>query len=121
MRKPVKRLILNALGFSIILLTSACGEKPIQEPIPVEVRTIEVAKAAPIVPPVDLLKLKEAKWIIVTPDNVDDVFKNVDSKDTVLFALTADGYQNLIINLSDLRTVLEQQQKVIAIYEESFE
>lgn len=85
-----------------------------------EIRTIEIAREAPFVPPIDQLRLRDVRWVIVTPDNVDDVFRDLESKDKVLFAMTVEGYQDLSLNLADLRTVVEQQQRVIVTYEESY-
>lgn len=96
-----------------------CG-KPIVEPVQsVEVRTVEVKPPKPIVPTPDQLKLRDFEWIVVTPDNLDEVFNNLDGE-KVLFAVTAKGYEAIALNLSDIRALIEQQNKIIAIYEKQF-
>jgi hypothetical protein len=40
--------------------------------------------------------------------------------EAVLFAITADGYEALALNLSDVRSMIQQQQKVIAVYQDSY-
>lgn len=81
--------------------------------------TIETARPAPVVPAVDQLQLREVNWTIVTPDNVNEVFAAMPG-DAVLFAVTTDGYEALALNLSDVRAMVQQQQKIIAIYQSSY-
>jgi hypothetical protein len=103
-----------------VLLLAACGTPDIPEVKPVEIRTLAVQKPAPIVPTVDQLKLREIRWIILTPENIDEKFKEIKTGELVFFALTADGYKNIALNLSDIRAMIEQQKKIIAIYESQY-
>lgn len=102
------------------LLLAACGTPDIPEVKPVEVRTLEVQKPAPVVPTVDQLRLREVKWVIITPENVDEKFKEIKTGELVFFALTADGYENIALNLSDVRSMIDQQKKIIGIYESQY-
>jgi hypothetical protein len=112
--------IRNVLGFLTILFLASCGA-PAQEPVQsVEVRTVQISKPAPIVPDVDQLNLRPVSWIIITPDNVDEQFAKIQNGELVLFALTAEGYENIALNLSDIRALIEQQKKIIAIYKSNF-
>ena len=118
-------LIRNVHFYGLILLTSlfllsACSREPEFQPTPVvETRTVEVRRPAPIVPDIDQLRLRSVDWKIVTPENIDSVFDSL-TGDEVLFALTADGYEALSLNLSDVRSMIQQQQRIIAIYKSSF-
>lgn len=115
----------SVLGFGLValislFLLSACSRAPVVEPAsPVQVRTIEIPRPAPVVPAVDQLQLRDVKWTIITPDNVDEVFASL-SGEAVLFAVTADGYEALALNLSDVRAMIQQQQQIIAIYQDSY-
>lgn len=114
----------SVLGYGLVTLTSlfllsACGSTAVEPVAPVEVRTIEIPRPAPVVPSVDQIQLRDVKWTIVTPDNVDEVFASL-SGEAVLFAITTDGYEALALNLSDVRAMIQQQQKVIAIYQDSY-
>lgn len=114
-------LTVNALGCLVgLALLSACASSRVDPITSVEVRTIEVSKPAPIVPPVDQLNLKQIQWIVITPENIDQKFKEIKDGDIVLFALTQDGYENLSMNMSDIRAMVEQQKKIIAIYQKQF-
>lgn len=115
----------SVLGFGLATLTSlfllsACSRAPVVEQVtPVQVRTIETPRPAPIVPAVDQLQLRDVKWTIITPENVDEVFASL-SGEAVLFAITTSGYEALALNLSDVRALIQQQQQIIAIYQNSY-
>lgn len=104
-----------------ILLLTACSTPAIQEIPPVEIRTIQVQRPAPILPPVDQLRLRSIEWFIITPENVDEQFQRIQRGELVLFAVTSTGYENLALNLSDIRALVSQQQRIIAIYQEQFQ
>jgi len=115
---------MNALGFLILLLVLSACVKPDeiqQEPI-IEVRTIPIERPAPIVPDVDQLILEKVEWVIITEENIKDVFDEMRNKNqsVVLFGLTGENYENLSLNLNDLRSNIQQYQSIIAIYEKSY-
>jgi hypothetical protein len=117
-----KSLIRNALGFiSIGLLISACSSKEIEPVEIVEVRTIEISRPAPVVPEIDQLKLRPVQWIIITPENAEQKLNEIKNGEAVLFALTTDDYENISLNLSDVRAAMDQQKKIIAVYKSQFE
>jgi hypothetical protein len=115
----------NALGYGLVTLTSlfllsACGSTSDIEVVnPIEVKTIEIPRPSPIVPSVDQIQLRDVKWIVITPENFEEVFASL-SGDLVLFAVTAEGYEALALNLSDVRALIQQQQRIIAIYRDSY-
>ena len=69
------------------------------------------------------LELQGVKWFIVTPENIDEVFKELEeqNKDVVLFGITDDGYKGLALNLAQIRELLLQQQAIINAYKEYYE
>jgi hypothetical protein len=111
----IKYLILSSILFLV-----ACGTPEIEQVKPVEVRTIQIPRPAPIVPEVDQLKLRAVNWIIITPSNIEESFAKIQKGELVLFAVTTDGYENIALNLSDIRALIAQQQKIIAIYKSQF-
>ena len=63
--------------------------------------------------------MTDVKWYVVTTDNIDEFearFEN-DNTDLVFFALSVPHYQNLSVNLTDIRRYIEQQQAIILYYE----
>ena len=116
-----KNSILSVLGFTMsLLLLNGCSTPQVEPVTSVQVKTIEIPRPAPIVPSVDQLNLRDVKWIIITPDNIDEKFAEIKDGDLVLFALTKDGYENLSLNLSDIRMNIEQYKRIVAIYKAQF-
>jgi hypothetical protein len=63
--------------------------------------------------------MKDVKWIVVTPDNWEAAVIELKKtgRPVVLFGLTDQGYENLGLNFSDIRALVQQQQTIIAAYE----
>ena len=64
--------------------------------------------------------MMDIKWYTVTTDNIDEFEKNFenDNGDLVFFAISVPHYQNLSLNLAEIRRYLEQQQAIIVYYED---
>jgi hypothetical protein len=60
---------------------------------------------------------------VVTPDNIDQVWRNLEEKkiDLVLFAITDDGYEEMALNLAQIRNFISQQREIIIKYREYYE
>ena len=65
--------------------------------------------------------MREIEFIIVTPENVEQVFEDIKSDDVVIFGVTDKGYDDIALNLADLRAYIQQQKKVIGIYESQYD
>ena len=121
--------IQNVLGCLVLLAAiSACTKAPapVEAPLPevverVVVKTEPVKAPKPIVPGVDQLKMRPVNWIVITPENADEKFAQIQSGELVLFALTKDGYEAIAQNLSDVRANIDQYRAIIAVYERSFD
>lgn len=85
-------------------------------PAKIITQTEYVKPTAPIVPNADPLSLRDVEFIIVTPDNFEEVFANLKG-DKVLFALTSKGYEDIALNLSDVRAYIQQQKRIIILYQ----
>ena len=70
-------------------------------------------------PKPDALSLRSISFVIITPENAEEVFAKLKG-DKVLFALTTKGYEDIALNLSDIRAYIRQQNKVIILYQDSF-
>lgn len=70
------------------------------------------------VPTADRIVTRNVEWIIITENNYEQVFERLkkENKDVVLFGVTAEGYENLALNISDLRTHIEQKNAIIVAY-----
>lgn len=69
------------------------------------------------------LKLKNVKWTIITPENAEKVFEELEKSNTdkVLYGLTDDGYQDLSKNFVKIRKHIFQQQMIIGVYKDYYE
>lgn len=74
-------------------------------------------------PTADQLFLQEVSWTIITSENYEQVFEALKStgRPVVLFGLTDTGYQALALNLSSIRSFIQQQQTIIAAYERYYQ
>lgn len=113
---------LLALGCLMsFVLVSGCDEPepPVRE---VQIVTQPVARPAPIVPKVQPLELRDVDWIVVTEQNYEGVLMMLRDagQEPVLFAVTTEGYQNIVLNQGDVLSTIRQYQKVVALYERSY-
>jgi hypothetical protein len=101
---------------SLALLISGCSSL---QPRQIEVSTVPVEKPQLELPNTDEIRLRNVEWTLVTPDNADEVFSEAEEsgRPVVFFALTDKGYENLGLNISDIRALIQQQQTIITAYE----
>jgi len=71
----------------------------------------------------DELKLDSVKFIVVHKDNVEEVFRLMESKEEtpVLIGLTGDDYKNLSVNIQKIENVLREYRKTVILYKEYYE
>jgi hypothetical protein len=71
----------------------------------------------------DPLRLDPIDWVVITPQNAEEVFARLESKelDIVLFGLSAEGYQQLAVTIAELRNLINQQRNIIIKYKEYYE
>lgn len=83
---------------------------------PVDKTRLDLADPEPI-------KAKPIQWVIVTPDNAEEIFKQMEARgqNLVLFAITDDGYQQLALTIADLRNFINTQRTIIIKYKEYYE
>jgi len=84
-----------------------------------EVSAKPVDKPVLVLPNVDQLNMRDVKWIVVTPDNWEAAVAELEKtgRPVVLFGLTDQGYEDLGLNFSDIRALVQQQQAIIVAYE----
>lgn len=100
--------------WSLLLVISGCTTVPeIQE------RIVYVPKEIPVKERPEAVDLHDVEWYVVTSDNVDDFLLEYQDKtgDMVFFAISVPHYENLSLNLAELRRYIEAQQGIIVYYE----
>ena len=89
----------------------------------ITVKKQEVARTPLNLPDPAPLKPTAPKWIVITPANADKIWKDLQDKkaDLVLFALTDDGYEELSVDMAELRNFISQQREILIKYREYYE
>lgn len=98
------------------MLLAACSSTPVAPPAKIVTETEYVTPPKPIVPTPDVLDLRDVEFVVVTEENIDEIFAKMKG-DKVFFALTSDNYNKIALNLSDLRAYISQQKSIILLYE----
>jgi hypothetical protein len=115
-------MILKILLLSSVILLSGCAlfREPVKQ---IETVKVEVSKPALELPSPEPLKLRETKWVVVTRENAEQIFEELEASGeaVALFALTADGYEALSINIADIRTFIGTQKEIIIQYRDYYE
>jgi hypothetical protein len=111
----MKRIIIiaTALGLSGCAST---GQTPLIKPQIVEKPKFEVPAPHPI-------QSMAFEWVVITKDNFELKFKEIENKNgsVTLFAMTPQGYQNLSMNVAEMRRYMQQQNAVIAAMKKYYE
>lgn len=100
------------------LILVACGSQPTLISRPV------IHERAPFVPPaITPAAQQPIEWVVVTRDNSQDKFRELESRtgSSTVFALSPQGYQNLSLNVAELRRYIEQQNSVISAMRKYYE
>ena len=72
-----------------------------------------------MLPNVDQVNMRRIEWVIINEENMDEKIAELTAGGAPLaiFALTAQGYENLGLNFSDIRALVQQQQQIILAYD----
>jgi len=105
------------LTISSVLLLSGCSTLPSElkvfsEPVKVEI---------PVQPHPAPLSMLPTQWYVVNKDNFEE-FKQRFTEDHgqfVFFAISVRDYENLALNMADIKRYIQQQQQIIIFYEEA--
>lgn len=111
-------------NYLLILLTiplfSGCFSLFDPEP-KVTVQTQYIERKIPTVDHPKPVSLSNVKIYVVTKDNYDEFVKNFEKKngELVYVALSIKDYENLSLNMAELRRYINQQKEVILYYEKA--
>ena len=108
------------LAIAIMILLTGCsigGEKKIK------IFSVEEPRQKLDYPMPTALQLEELKWIIITSENAQEVFKKLDEAgiDPVLFGITDKDYQVLARNFAQIRQKLQETNSLLEEYKKYYE
>ncbi|MEK9697752.1 MAG: hypothetical protein VW270_18440 [Candidatus Poseidoniales archaeon] len=60
------------------------------------------------------------KWYVVTKDNMNEFLEQFEKKNgsVVFFAISVPDYENMSLNMAELRRYIEQQKAIVVYYED---
>tara|TARA_B100001123_G_scaffold138073_1_gene160397 strand:+ start:886 stop:1269 length:384 start_codon:yes stop_codon:yes gene_type:complete len=105
----------------LVLFLSGCsagfGEKRIK------LFTVEEPRAKLDLESPAPLTLEDIRWIIITSENAEEVFKKLEAEgyDPVLFGLTDKEYEMIAKNFAKIRSYLKEQNAILEKYREYYE
>ena len=107
-------------SFFVIALTS-CSALPLMQSKPVEVVTI--AEPMPMYhPPLPMeVQLVDIDWEILTPEIMQEYLNQIDNgaaPETAYYSLTSKDYENLSMNMAEVKRYIRDTLSIIEFYRE---
>jgi hypothetical protein len=125
--KSTKNALLWRILATSLILTSLSGCASFDlfgaKVKPIEVISKPLDKTPLDIPNPEPLNIKPVEWVVVTPENVNEVFAKLkdEGKDVVILAMTADGYMRLSVTMADVRALIATQRQIIIQYKTYYE
>jgi len=113
------RLCILVVLMLLVMILTSCSSIPRS----LEIMSAPVEKPKLELPSVDRFSQRPLNWIVLTPENVEDVFEELknENKQIVVFAVDEKGYEALTLNVTDLLKLVKQQNAVITAYKQYYE
>jgi hypothetical protein len=120
------RLKMILLSLIVVTTTSGCaslslpfGKKEAPQPIPVEIKTVEVK--IPIIHPTmpRAIDLKDPQWYVVSDKNIDVFLEDIKKQNAggvVFIAMSIADYELMSYNMQELRRYINQMKEVVIYY-----
>lgn len=101
---------MKKLAILPLIFLAACAKEPVYT------KPVVVEKPKFVPPAISPANQAPFEWVVITKDNMQEKLAELEKTEgvVVLFALTPQGYQNLSMNVSELRRYIQQQNAVIA-------
>lgn len=116
----------KTLRVSLLLLllssTTACSLFPSRKPEEVVITQVQyVERTIPTQPRPKPVSLYDIEFYAVTEENLDEFLERFEKEngDIVFFAISVPDYENISLNMGELRRFIESQTAIIVYYEEN--
>lgn len=116
----ISRYLRHLLILTLLISTTACST--LQKVQRLEVFSTPVERAPiPMQPPPAPVKLRSVEWYVVTEDTYSDFKEKLVNRQglPVWYSITVNDYENLSINLEELRRYIIEQQQLLKYYEKA--
>lgn len=119
----VRHLLITT--FLLLPLISGCSILPkwSSSVAPIEVKTVAQEKTRLNLREPAPLEARDVQWIVITPENAEAVFQKLreENVDAVLIGLTDVGYEQLSLQIAEIKNYIAQQKAIIIKYKEYYE
>jgi len=104
---------------ALLLISSLIGCTTVQERV--ILRTKYVSKTIPVQPHPKPVNLFDIEFYAVTTENIDEFVERFEKEngDLVFFAISIPDYENISMNVAELRRYINQQKAILVYYEQS--
>ena len=112
--------IIVMLTLGVLFLVGCSMTPKVKE---VAITTTAIEKLPLSLPDPQSLELQEVEWIIVTEENIEEVWQLLRDKNegVALFALRHGDYERLALNIKDIRATIGEYVVVLKQYREYYE
>ena len=112
--------IIVMLTLGVLFLVGCSMTPKVKE---VAITTTAIEKLPLSLPDPQALELQEVEWIIVTEENIEEVWQLLRDKNegVALFALRHGDYERLALNIKDIRATIGEYVVVLKQYKEYYE
>ena len=112
--------IIVMLTLGVLFLVGCSMTPKVKE---VAITTTAIEKLPLSLPDPQPLELQEVEWIIVTEENIEEVWQLLRDKNegVALFALRHGDYERLALNIKDIRATIGEYVVVLKQYREYYE
>ena len=92
-----------------------------REILPVEIKTVEVERKIPTQTRPRHVKMNDVYFYVVTADTFENFKKRFkkENGDLLFYALSVRDYENIALNMADIKRFIDQQQQIIVYYEKA--
>jgi len=117
----LQQQVVVLLLLALVLFLTGCSMTPKVKEI--AITTTAVEKLPLSLPNPQPLELQEVEWIIVTEENIEEVWQLLRDKNegVALFALRHGDYERLALNIKDIRATIGEYVVVLKQYKEYYE
>ena len=108
-----------ALFLPLLLLSSGCSSW--REILPVEIKTVEVERKIPTQKRPRHVKMNDVYFYVVTADTFENFKKRFEKEngDLLFYALSVRDYENIALNMADIKRFIDQQNQILVYYEKA--
>jgi len=110
------------LLLGLVVLIGCGSQDATPEVKPIIIKNKPLTRPALNLPSVDRYTPRDIDWVIITPDNANEIFDKLaaSGRPTVIIGVDEKGYENIALNTKESLKLILQQQAVIDGYKQYY-